>query len=256
MPACAALTPALARLREDRFPDLDELNQLCAERAIVSGGGLPLRFVEQPARADRAYEAQAYLRGEVWTRSENWHDLFNALVWISFPLAKAEINRRHYRELQARGEEGTRGTPRDVLTLFDESGAIVACAEPELAALLRARAWKELFWERRADLMRSMRVHVFGHAICEKALRPYKGITAKTVIFDVRAEDLLLPLPQQIAQLDARLARHFSAQHALVAGANYAPLPLLGLPGWTADNEEARYYDDVQHFRPARTATG
>ena len=32
----------------------------------------------------------------------------------------------------------------------------------------------------------------------------------------------------------------------------WRPLPLLGIPGATAENENPAYYDDVRQFRPAR----
>jgi hypothetical protein len=151
-----------------------------------------------------------------------------------------------------RQAEGKRGTPRDVLTLFDEGGVIVVTSEPELGALLREFQWKELFWQRRTEVMASMRFYVFGHSIYEKALQPYKGITAKTVILDVSGRELERPLPQQLATLDARLEKYFSDPKALAATEAYAPLPVLGIPGWTADSEDGRYYDDAQHFRPGR----
>ena len=138
------------------------------------------------------------------------------------------------------------------MTLFDEGGVIVVTSEPELGALLRAFKWKELFWQRRAEVVAAMRFYVFGHSIYEKALQPYKGLTAKTVIFDVAQRELERPLAQQLATLDARLAKYFGDPKALEATEAYAPLPVLGIPGWTADSEDERYYDDAQHFRPGR----
>lgn len=251
-PAFATLAPLLEQLPEDHFPTLAQLNRMCEERDVVSGGGVPIEFVPQEAKTDEPYETRVYARGKVLTRSESWHDLFNALVWITFPRTKAAINRHHYREMLARQGEGLRGTPRDVLTLFDEGGVVVVTSEAELGELLRGFKWKELFWQRRAEVLAAMRFFVFGHAIYEKALQPYKGITAKTVIFEVPAYELERPLPQQLATLDARLAKHFSAPEALSATEAYAPLPVLGIPGWSEDNEEERYYDDTQHFRPGR----
>lgn len=261
-PAFATLAPLIEQLPEDHFPTLAQLNRMCDEREVVSGNGVPVEFVPQEAKTDEPYETRVYARGKVLTRSRNWHDLFNALVWITFPRSKAAINRHHYREMLARQGEGlqgtprtkggSRGTPRDVLTLFDEGGVIVASSEPELGALLRDFKWKELFWQRRSKAIESMRFYVFGHSIYEKALQPYKGITAKTVNFDVPPRELERPLPQQLATLDARLAKYFSDPKALAATEAYAPLPVLGIPGWTADNENERYYDDTQHFRPGR----
>lgn len=251
-PAFATLAPLIEQLPEDHFPTLAELNKICDAREVASGNGVPIEFVPQEAKTDEPYETRVYARGKVLTRSRNWHDLFNALVWITFPRSKAAINRHHYREMLARQAEGLRGTPRDVLTLFDESGVLVVSSEPELDALLREFKWKELFWQHRGELIESMRCYVFGHSIYEKALQPYKGITAKTLIFDVPARELERPVPQQLATLDARLAKYFSEPEALAATEGYAPLPVLGIPGWSADNEDERYYEDSQHFRPGR----
>lgn len=251
-PAFATLAPLIEQLPEDYFPTLAQLNRMCDEREVVSGGGVPLEFVPQEGKTEEPYETRVYSRGKVLTRSHNWHDLFNALVWITFPRSKAALNRHHYKEMLAHQSEGKRGTPRDVLTLFDEGGVIVQSSEPELGQLLRDFKWKELFWQRREAVVECMRFYVFGHSIYEKALQPYKGITAKTVIFDVPQREIERPLPQQLATLDARLAKYFAEPEALVSTEAYAPLPVLGIPGWTEDNEDERYYDDAQHFRPGR----
>ncbi len=177
-PIFAALKPLLGRLPPDRFPRHDELNAL-ATPSVVSGGGAPIRFVP-PAAASGEFSAQYEVRifetGEVQTRADNWHDLFNALVWLAFPKTKAVLNAHHYEQIKSRLGERLRGTARDVLTLFDEGGIVVAAADPELPALLRQFRWKELFWRRRAEVLRSMRFYVFGHAIYEKALEPYKAL--------------------------------------------------------------------------------
>ena len=31
-----------------------------------------------------------------------------------------------------------------------------------------------------------------------------------------------------------------------------AVVPILGIPGWCADNESEDYYDDTDYFRPGR----
>ena len=251
-PAFATLAPLIEQLPEDYFPTLAQLNRMCDEGEVMSGGGVPLEFVPQEGKTEEPYETRVYSRGKVLTRSNNWHDLFNALVWITFPKSKAALNHHHYKEMLAHQSAGKRGTPRDVLTLFDEGGVIVTSSEPELATLLREFKWKELFWQRREEVIASMRFYVFGHSIYEKALQPYKGITAKTVIFDVPARELERTLPQQLATLDARLAKYFGEPQALASTEAYAPLPVLGIPDWDADNANERYYDDTQHFRPGR----
>jgi len=94
-PIFAALVPLLRCLPPDRFPRYDELNAL-ATPSVASGGGAPIRFV--PPAASTQYETHVFETGEVQTRPDNWHDLFNALVWLAFPRTKAVLNRHHCEE--------------------------------------------------------------------------------------------------------------------------------------------------------------
>ena len=110
-PAFATLAPLLAQLPDDHFPTLAQLNRMCDEHEVLSGGGVPVEFVPQEAKTDEPYETRVYSRGKVLTRGSNWHDLFNALVWITFPRSKAALNRHQYREMLAHQGEGKRGTP-------------------------------------------------------------------------------------------------------------------------------------------------
>jgi len=252
-PIFTALMPLLGRLPPERLPRHDELNALVS--GGVSGGGAPIRFVP-PAAPSREFSAQYEVRifetGEVQTRPDNWHDLFNALVWLAFPRTKAVLNRYHCEEIRARRGERLRGTARDVLTLFDEGGIVVASADAELPVLLRDFRWKELFWSRRTDVLRSMRFFVFGHAIYEKALEPYKGVTAKALIVDTAPGLLDAPIQGQLSELDARAADYFSQAQALASTRNLSPLPILGIPGWDPSNGSEEYYDDASQFRPGR----
>jgi hypothetical protein len=256
-PVFAALKPLLERLPPDRFPRHDGLNTLTMP-SVVSGGGAPIRFVP-PAPPSKEFSAQYEIRifetGEVQTRPDNWHDLFNALAWLAFPRTKAVLNRRHCEEIRARRGEPQRGTARDVLTLFDEGGIFVALADAGLSTLLHESRWKDLFWVRRADVVRSMRFYAFGHALCEKALAPYKGVTAKALILDCGPALLEAPLDRQLAELDARAADYFSGAEALVSTRTLPPLPVLGIPGWETANEREAYYDDRAQFRPGRSKT-
>ena len=72
-----------------------------------------------------------------------------------------------------------------MLTLLDESGVLVACADPELARLLRDFRWKELFWHNRERLAAAMGFYLYGHGLYEKALRPYIGMTGQGLILNV-----------------------------------------------------------------------
>ena len=97
-----------------------------------------------------------------------------------------------------------------------------------------------------------MRFYVFGHAIYEKALEPYKGVTAKALILDVAPGLLDAPIERQLSELDARAADYFSGAQALASTRSLSPLPILGIPGWEPANAFGEYYDDASQFRPRR----
>jgi hypothetical protein len=83
-------------------PELASLELLSARCDLRRAGGRRLSFVV-PQGDGVDYETRIWARGEVETRPGNWHDFFNALVWLSFPLSKfgAEC-------LPRRGDGGTR----------------------------------------------------------------------------------------------------------------------------------------------------
>jgi hypothetical protein len=275
-PLFVPLHPILAELGTDGFPTLHGCNALLAARPspITVQRGMPLRFVAQQRGKlsfEAQYEPRCYLTGEVPTRADNWHDLLNALVWLTFPKSKAVLNARHYDALMeemAIGNTG-RGAVRDVNTLLDESGVIVVYADAELGALLRDFQWKELFWQRREQAMaghfdiafspeRSRRVrtgmgfYLFGHGLYEKALQPYVGMTGKGLLLAVEQAFFSWPLAQQLTHLDSLLAEYLSAPEHCRSTRDLSPVPLLGVPGWTADNCSETYYDNTAYFRSGR----
>jgi len=271
-PLFEPLHPVLARLDAARFPGLPECNALLAAHAspIAVHSGLPLRFVPQQTGKlpfEAQYEPRCYLRGEVQTREDNWHDLFNALVWLTFPAAKAAINAGHYRRLtgaeEARGGEAggssQRGKGRDMLTLLDESGVVVACANAELEGLLRGFQWQELFWRRRARLAAGMGFYLFGHGLYEKALRPYVGMTGQGLILAVPQAFFGWPLGRRLAHLDGALAAYLAGPDAAKAGPlgprELTPVPVLGVPGWSAQSASEFFYADSSYFRPGRLSS-
>ena len=200
------------------------------------------------------YEPRCYLNGEVSTRKHNWHDLFNALVWLTFPRTKAALNARHYDALIEEGHLGKagRGAVRDVNTLFDESGVIVVHADAELAALLRDHLWKALFWQRRKQVLSGMRFYIFGHGLYEKALQPYVGMTGQGLLLAVEPAFFSWSLDQQMVHLDSLLADYLAASEHCRSTRELSPVPLLGMPGWDTNNESSDYYDNTAYFRPGR----
>lgn len=256
----APLHALIARLGDDHFPTLHEQNALLAQQQpqIKTLSGHALRFVPQeygklPFEAQ--YEPRCYLKGEVPTRENNWHDLLNSLIWLAFPLAKAAINQRHYQALTAASEtpqRGGRGAVRDTNTLFDESGVIVAYADDQLAELLRNFRWKELFWHRRAQVRSDMGFYLFGHGLYEKTFAPYIGLTGQGLLLPVAQEFFGWTQERRVAHLDALIAEYFLAAHHGNNTRELTPVPLLGVPGWAEENEREAYYDNTKYFRPGR----
>jgi hypothetical protein len=254
-PVFAPLHALIAQLPDKCFPAIDDLNDVlsgCSE-PIVTAGGAPLTFAAPIDNPD--YEWSIYTTGAIPTRPDNLHDLFNALVWLTFPQTKAAINALHVSYLQSGGSHpasGRRGTARDVLTLLDESGAIIACREPALAQLLREFRWKALFWEQRAALQNKLQCCVFGHNIYERAVTPYIGLTAKALIIPVTEEFFMQPRQAQNHYLDTQLAAGLNSGRWLDSTRHLYPFPLLGMPGWWPETHHAGFYDNTEYFRIAR----
>lgn len=256
----APLHPVISCLKSDGFPALDELNVLLAAQPIAVQSGRELRFVGQAVGRlafEQQYEPRCYLTGEVQTRTDNWHDLLNALVWLTFPKAKAAINARHYAALTnlttAHETSSQRGAVRDTNTLLDESGVIVVYADAELAGLLRNFSWRELFWQRREKVKSRMGFYVFGHGLYEKALHPYVGMTGQGLLLAVEPAFFSWPLAEKLAHLDMLLADYLADPAHCRSTRELSPVPLLGVPGWSADNDCEAYYDNTDYFRPGRS---
>ena len=253
-PMFAPLQPLLGRLPADRWPSLAELDALAG--GVRNADGRQIRFVPAPQPGDpptAPYELRIGASGEVPTRPDNWHDVFNALAWLTWPRAKARINAQHAAILGERGDEEARqrSPERDALTLFDEGGVVVAASDPSLLRLIADFRWKELFWTRREDAMAGMSCFVFGHGCWEQALEPYIGMVAKTVFVPVDALFHMLPIEVQLPRVDEALARHFESRARFTSPKAMAPMPILGVPGWYPGQDEA-FYDNAAYFRSRR----
>jgi hypothetical protein len=201
----------------------------------------PVRFVAASVLpAGQAYEHFVFGSGLCPVRP-GLHDFFNGLAWLGLPQAKAQLNRVQAAEIGALGVGAVRGPVRDAITLFDENGALLA-APPEIWAALLERNWHRLFVQLR-PLWSQVRLTVVGHALLEKLVAPRKALTAHVWCDPVALDSLAVADPL----LAARLTR------TRLADKPFAPLPLLGVPGWWAQNEAVSFYDDVQVFRPRRT---
>lgn len=218
--------------------------------SIVPQDGKPHGFAEH-------YAPRIYLTGEIQTRTENWHDFFQYLTWFIFPRTKAEINALHLPRAQQRieggGDPGRRTPLENMLSLFDEGGVVIASSEPSLLQLIRDFSWKELFWRRRDELAERVHCIPFGHAVYEKGLAPYIGMTANAILLDVGSEYFSLPLEKRLEVVDARLAETFRDGSRYVKPKDLQPFPILGMPGWDSANNSESYYDNARYFRSGRS---
>ena len=198
------------------------------------------RFVAHTALPQgEAYEHYIGRTGCVPTR-DNLHDALNGLVWQRFTRTKARLNSLQAEAIAAQGVGERRGAVRDALTLFDENGAILL-APPALWNALLARQWQRAFVQLR-PLWQQAQLVVVGHALLEKLVSPRKPVTAH-VFCPPRAL-------QVMDNMDCVIADHLNAAH--LATKPFTPLPVMGVPGWCAENENFSFYDDSAVFRAAR----
>lgn len=236
-----ALPQALTRSGDWIAPAV--LNQYAAAHNITNASGQLIQFTASVS--GEAYETRIAETGQVATRINNWHDYFNALAWLIWPQSKAALNRLHV----LAGITAQRNRQRDALTLLDESGVIVACTDPALWQLLQQHHWHELFVEQRARVEKEMAFHLLGHALYEKALQPYPGMTGKCQAILVSADFFALDQVQRQQRLDQLLARQLLQCPPLTPG-EFAALPVLGIPGVTAESNDPSYYQNTRVFRP------
>jgi len=222
--------PVLARIQQGATV-AQALNEALQDAPIDLPAGF-LRFVPQAQLpSSMAYEAFVHAHAAVPTR-DNWHDFFHGLIWMRHPQLKARFNAWHVEAMAATSSaaaSGRRGPLRDALTLFDENGLLLRAPEA-LAEALRQRDWLALGGRLR-PLWREARWQIVGHALLEKLLQPRKPICAHVLL-----DESVLHAPWRFQDKP------------------FAPLPVLGIPGWCEGNESLAFYGDVAVFRPLRTA--
>ncbi len=205
--------------------------------ALNAASTTPIRFVPQSALpAGEPYERYIFQTGNCPTR-DNLHDFFNGLCWLHFPQTKRRLNQLQAAQIEADGIRDVRGAVRDALTVFDENAAFLHAPDALWEALV-AKDWAALFGDLR-PLWRQSHVVLFGHALLEKLVAPRKGIAAH--VYRVH------PASTSLADLDVWVAADINADR--LAAKPFAHLPVLGVPGWWAANEDPAFYADSTVFR-------
>lgn len=241
-PWFAPWAPWLAPLRAELLQGASVTLALNRALDTMSAGHVAhgLRFVPQTELpVGESYEAFISRTGCVPTR-DNLHDLLNGVCWLRFAAIKRRLNALQSAEIGRLGVGATRGPLRDALTLFDENAALLSGPEP-LRQALSDRDWQTLFVQHR-PLWSQARLTLFGHALLEKMLQPYDSITAHVWWVGTDADPG--------ASLDASVAKALSAES--LSARTHLPLPVMGIPGWSAANHDPAFYLNTQVFRPKR----
>ncbi len=169
------------------WPSPHDLDNLFAAFSVKNHRDLPLVVADCPPKPRGAkrrrlkksnpgalsYEQQVYHLAKIPTRRENWHDLFNALIWCRFPKAKSAFNQR---QVEAASPGIVRTREQERLTLFDEGGVIRVVQGTVIQSF------------------------VFGHALYESTLMGRLDVYAMTV------EVILDSNKETFAEVDQKLA--------------------------------------------------
>lgn len=228
------------------------LNAAASAKDLHNHCGLPIRFVPQEDLPPQtAYEAFISKTGCVPTR-ENLHDFFNALVWLSFPKIKVQLNALQAAEIEKANDNvqnGSRGKVRDAATLFDENTALLIVRDNEWLDAFRTHRWHEVFIERRETFRQNCEVWLFGHALMDKLTAPYKAITAHAWPLVADPAFFEMSFHDKRCWLDDTVASQLESG---VVTSDFTPLPILGIPNWWTGQDDA-FYADTAVFRPRRT---
>lgn len=237
-------------------------SQLPTTKPTQNNQAHTLNFVSQEALPEgEAYEHFIGTTGNIPTR-DNLHDLFNGSIWLTFPKTKALLNYYHMAEIAHQGIGASRGRVRDTITVFDENGAILVTSEPNIGDALINFDWQASLvkpraqWDNPQQTNKNVQaaVYIFGHALLEQLIQPRKALCAHSIVIPVPQDFFALPLSERIQYLDNEVAEHM---HKLLSQDNVtprqlAPLPILGVPHFWAENADISFYEDSYVFRNGR----
>jgi hypothetical protein len=233
------------------IPACSTLDAFARAAGLALPGGTRVGFVAASGRRVSAldYERRIARTGEVAVRSSSLHDFCNALAWLAFPRTKAALNAVHV-AARPSPAAGSRAPARDAATLLDESGLLVACADPEIMRAWEAREWRVAFGDIGTAGAPRLHAVAVGHGLLAKCITPYRAITAHALVLPIAAGRLPDEPGALAAALDAAASRQIAQAGDAWSPESLLPLPVAGLPGWDRERLGARLFDDVSVFRP------
>lgn len=211
-----------------------------------------IRFAEQDgdlAADGLSYEQRIAERGLIAMRRDSLHDLYGALMWLQWPRSKWAIHQGQYAGILALGPK-QRSRHQQALTHIDEAGLIVVSADATVLAALQAHDWHGLLIDRRAQWA-CAQVWVIGHALFElRQSRPHDLLAAKVIPVLAPAAALSTNETLHRERLDACVAAGITARQAAADPKDQSTLPLAGIPGWDARNDDPEFIASAECFRP------
>ncbi len=91
---------------------------------------------------------------------------------------------------------------------------------------------------------------IFGHALLEELVAPYKTCTGHAWIVDVEPAYFSATNAERRAILDHAVSERLNSE--AISNRYFTPLPVLGVPGWWLENETPSFYDDLRSGRRSR----
>jgi hypothetical protein len=241
----ASLSSAqLALCRGLQWPELADLNP--GWTPPLNRHGRAFEFIAQHKLTDALhYECRIEAHGQIATRTENWHDLFNAFIWQNWPAVKQALNAAQVEDIGVVGAK-LRTRRQSAMTHFDEAGAIVRLHDAEMLAAWDEHDWPAFFkaWPV-AEARGAVQLWPFGHSLYEHALNTDIALVAKAVVFDS-------PQAWTRAHVDALIADCIHSRHCLRDPQELRPIPLSGIPGWHRDWQSPDFFTRLGCFRPKR----
>ena len=257
----APITPSFKQLNYEKmqWPKLNEYQSLIESHqpSIINENKKSIKFVNQTSEYlsfKDQYEPRIHLEGEVQTRLDNWHDFFQVLVWHSFPKTKLLLNTLHFQASSERLQKNNnqRTAIENFLTLFDECGVVVVSTETHLLDMIRNFQWQSLFWDNRSSFNQNIECFTFGHAMYEKALNPYIGMTANALLILVEDKFFKLNANEKTLGIDNLIVKKIQTEKTLTPRI-LNPFPILGVPNWHNENSTLDFYLNDSYFRKGRT---
>lgn len=224
-----------------KWPSIDELNARWPALARERFAAQTRELLEDGLH----YEERIARHGLIATRDANWHDLFNAMIWLRYPQLKRALNQQQVADVVSVGRR-ERTRPQCAQTHFDEAGVIVTMRDPSLLELWDRHDWYALFWRRRAAWVDgSITLNVFGHALLEHALIPSKLLVGKALVVMVDSE-------ANVDNAVSCCANAIAEMRWLRDPQELRPLPLSGIPGWRIGNDDETFHRHAACYQPLR----